>query len=71
MIAIELMRVGVMQAGPNANKVLNLGNPRLNFAEMARAMGVPAARVTSAAEFNDKFAEAMAQRGPRLIEVML
>jgi acetolactate synthase-1/2/3 large subunit len=70
-LQFELMRVGVMQAGPNANKVLNLGNPRLNFAEMARAMGVPAARVTSAAEFNDKFAEAMAQRGPQLIEVML
>jgi len=34
-------------------------------------MGVPATRATSAEEFHQQFADAMASKGPRLIEAMV
>ena len=47
----------------------DLKNP--DFAAYARAFGAWGARATTNAEFRDAFAEAAAQKGPALIEVML
>jgi acetolactate synthase-1/2/3 large subunit len=66
---IELARVGAQNPGPKALSMLDLHNPDLNFADMARGMGVDGSRATTAEEFNDQFADAMKRRGPRLIEV--
>ena len=68
---IELLRVGVPAAGPNAAAMFDIGNPELNWVQLAGGMGVEATRVTTLAEFGAAFAAAMATRGPRLIEVML
>ena len=38
---------------------------------MATGMGVQASRATTAQEFNEQFAEAMAQSGPRLIDAVV
>ncbi|HVP85263.1 MAG TPA: acetolactate synthase large subunit [Rhizomicrobium sp.] len=70
-LKIELMRVGAENAGPRALSMFDLGNPDLGWVDLARGMGVEATRATTAEEFSAQFADAMKQRGPRLIEVVL
>jgi acetolactate synthase-1/2/3 large subunit len=69
-LEVELARVGA-QPGPRARSNYFIGEPDLDFVEMARGLGVSAARATSADEFNDRFAAAMQTPGPHLIEVPL
>jgi acetolactate synthase-1/2/3 large subunit len=68
---IELSRVGVEQPGPTALSLLDLSNPDLEWADIARGMGMQAVKVETVAQLDQAFADAMAQKGPRLIEVML
>jgi acetolactate synthase-1/2/3 large subunit len=65
---IELMRTGA-PAGPGARALLDL--PGLDLATMARGMGVPASRVTTAEELADELRVAIAEPGPHLIEAMV
>jgi acetolactate synthase-1/2/3 large subunit len=51
--------------------MLDLSRPDLDFVALARGMGVPATRATTAEEFDLQLAEAMGQPGPRLIEAMV
>ncbi len=67
-LQIELMRTGAGKGGEKAQSMLDLGNPELNWVDLARGMGVEATRATNVAEFEAAFASAMGQRGPRLIE---
>ncbi len=67
-LQIELMRTGAGSGGEKAQSMLDLGNPELNWVDLARGMGVEATRATNVAEFEAAFAGAMGQRGPRLIE---
>jgi len=67
----ELMRMGAENPGPKALSMLSIGNPDLSWTELARGMGVAAVRVETIEAFARHFADAMAQRGPRLIEVAL
>jgi acetolactate synthase-1/2/3 large subunit len=69
-LEVELARVGA-QPGPQARRNYSIGDPDLDFVALARGLGVPAARVTTADEFNARFAAAMAEPGPKLIEVPL
>ena len=57
--------------GPSAASTLDIGSPDMDFVAMAQGMGVPASRATTAEEFNAQFAEAMAQKGPRLIDAIV
>ena len=68
---IELSRVGVEQPGPTALSLLDLSNPDLEWTDIARGMGMRARKVETVSELDEAFAEAMEQRGPCLIEVML
>ena len=68
---IELSRVGVEQPGPTALSLLDLSNPDLEWTDIARGMGMQARKVETVSELDEAFAEAMEQRGPCLIEVML
>lgn len=68
---IELARVGAGNGGPKALSMLDISRPDLNFVSLAQGMGVQAARVDTAEAFAAEFADAVAARGPRLIEVML
>jgi acetolactate synthase-1/2/3 large subunit len=69
-LEVELARVGA-QPGPQAQRNYPIGDPDLDFVALARGLGVPSARVTTADEFNARFAAAMAESGPSLIEVPL
>lgn len=68
---IELMRVGVKNAGPKALSMLDLTNPAINWKQLSEGMGVPAVRVETAEAFRTELARALASKGPHLIEAML
>lgn len=68
---IEMKRTGARGVGKSANDMLDLGRPDLDFVSLAKGMGVPATRATTAAEFDDQFRKAVAEIGPRLIEAVL
>ncbi|HUO03715.1 MAG TPA: acetolactate synthase large subunit [Candidatus Binataceae bacterium] len=68
---MELNRVGAAASGPKAREMLDLRRPDLDFLEIAKGMGVPATRATSAEEFCAQFARAIAEPGPSLIEAMV
>ena len=68
---IELMRVGVQNPGPKALSMLDLKNPPIQWTHLSEGMGVPAVRVDTAEGFHAALVEALAHKGPRLIEAML
>ena len=68
---IELARVGAGQPTPKTLSMFDLSRPDINWVEISEGMGVPATRATTAEEFHQQFAEAMAQKGPQLIEAMV
>ena len=68
---IEMQRVGVENPSDKAKSLLDLSNPTIDWVNIANGMGMPASRVKTVAEFDSAIAEAMAHRGPRLIEVIL
>ena len=47
------------------------GRPDLDFVALARAMGVPGARVETMEELNRRLAEGLATPGPYLVEAMV
>lgn len=57
--------------GPKAGSTLDIGTPDMDFAAMAQGMGVSASRATSAEEFNTQLENAMANRGPHLIDAII
>jgi acetolactate synthase I/II/III large subunit len=68
---IEMQRVGVENPSEKAKSLLDLSNPTIDWVNIANGMGMPASRVETVAEFDTAIADAMAQHGPRLIEVIL
>ena len=72
-LELEFTRTGARGGvpGPKAASMLNIGQPDMDFAAIARGMGVTASRATSAEEFNQQLGEAMAERGPRLIDALV
>jgi acetolactate synthase I/II/III large subunit len=67
----ELANVGAGNPGRKALDMLDLGHPDLDWVGLARAMGVPGARVETMEAFNDHFAKGLATPGPFLVEVVL
>lgn len=65
----ELAAMGVNAVGRNAQRMFDVERPSLDWVALARGHGVEARRIADMAGFNAAFAEAMAQPGPRLIEV--
>jgi acetolactate synthase-1/2/3 large subunit len=68
---IEMMRTGAGQAGPQAAKLLELGDPAIDWVSVAKGLGLPAVRCATGEEFEKAFAGAMAQRGPMFIEAVI
>jgi len=70
-LQIEFGRVGAHNPGPKAMSMLDLTRPELDWVAMAKGMGVPGRRVTTAEEFNRAFAESVVTPGPFLIEAVI
>jgi acetolactate synthase-1/2/3 large subunit len=51
--------------------MLDIGRPDLDWVALARGMGVPASRATTAEEFNKQLAAGLAAPGPYLVEAVL
>jgi acetolactate synthase-1/2/3 large subunit len=68
---MELGRVGAGAAGPKAKAMLDLHGPDLDFVSLARGMGVAATRATTAEDFNDQLARALATPGPSVVEAIV
>ncbi|HEX4719233.1 MAG TPA: acetolactate synthase large subunit, partial [Thermoleophilaceae bacterium] len=69
---IELQRVGAdAAAGPKARSQLDLAGPNLDFVRLAAGLGVPAGRVETAEDLLTELQRAVAEPGPRVIEVVV
>ena len=67
----EFDGVGAGEPGQRALDMLKIDRPTIDFVALAKGMGVPARAVATADDFNKALAEAIAEPGPRLIEVQL
>jgi acetolactate synthase-1/2/3 large subunit len=67
----EFSGVEAGEPGQRALDMLNIDRPALDWVALARGMGVEGRQVTTAEEFSAALADANAQRGPRLIEVLM
>ena len=68
---IEMTRTGAGAAGPQAAKLLGLGDPAIDWVSLARGLGLAAVRCETADDFEKAFAAAMNQRGPMFIEAAI
>lgn len=67
----EMSNVGVPDFGPEAQRLLDIDNPDIDWVSLAKGLGVPATRVETIAELDRDFRAGVADAGPRLIEVSL
>lgn len=72
-LELEFARTGARggKPGPKAASSLDISSPDMDFASMARGMGVQAVVATTAEEFSEALATAMAQNGPFLIDARI
>jgi len=68
---IEMMRTGAGEAGPSAKKLLDLGDPNIDFVAVAKGLGLPAVSCSTAEDFEKAMAGAMTQKGPMFIEARI
>jgi len=67
----ELASVGAQNPGRKALDMLSLGNPDLNWVQLAKGLGVEGRRATTIDELVSAFRAGLSAAGPFLIEVML
>src|SRR5438128_9854650 len=67
----EFDGVGAGEPGQRALDMLKIDNPTLDFVAMAKGMGVPGRAVDNADDLVKALAQAIAEPGPRLIEVQM
>ena len=68
---MELARVGASGEGPRAKAMLDLTNPDMDFAAIARGLGVTASVATTADELVTQLEAALATPGPSVVEAMV
>jgi acetolactate synthase-1/2/3 large subunit len=67
----EFDGVGAGEPGQRAMDMLKIDGPTIDFVSLAKGMGVPARSVDNVDDFVKALAEAMPEKGPRLIEVVM
>ena len=70
-LEMEYHRVGVGAPSPRAKSLFDLSRPDLDWVQLARGMGVDAARATTADEFSRALAQGLNEQGPYLVEAVL
>uniref|UniRef100_B0T0Q1 Thiamine pyrophosphate protein domain protein TPP-binding n=1 Tax=Caulobacter sp. (strain K31) TaxID=366602 RepID=B0T0Q1_CAUSK len=68
---IEMYRMSGGPAGPTAQRLLDLGAPRIDWLNLARSLGMASVRADSAEAFDVAFETAMSRPGPTFIEAAL
>ena len=64
-------QTGAGQAGERAARMLDLSGPTPDFTQLSAGLGVPASRVTTAAELDRALRQAYSEPGPHLIEAIV
>lgn len=67
----EMSKVGAQTPGRNAQRMLQLDQPELDWTKLAGGLGVESSRVTTVPEFSRALDAALGRRGPDLIEAMV
>ena len=67
----EMRNVGVSPAGPKAEALTSIGNPRIDWVSLARSFGAEAFRAATADELSRHIDAGLALQGPVVIEVAL
>ena len=67
----EMRNVGVNTFGRNAEMMLSLDQPALDWVSLARGMGVPGTRAMTGEELAAQLGRALATPGPALIEAVI
>lgn len=67
----ELANVGAGAPGVNATRMLDLGNPDIDWVKLAAGMGVEGVRVATPKAFGAALRAALSQEGPFLIEAVI
>jgi acetolactate synthase-1/2/3 large subunit len=67
----EMKNVGVPVHGGNAERMMRIDDPGVNWVSLAAGMGVEGARAETCAQFSDLLARAFRRAGPFLIEAMI
>jgi acetolactate synthase-1/2/3 large subunit len=67
----QLADVGAANPGARARDMLTLDRPAIDFAMMAKSMGVPGGQAHDLEELTTQLTYAMSQRGPYLIDVVM
>ncbi|AKQ54879.1 acetolactate synthase large subunit [Bordetella hinzii] len=67
----EMRNVGVQEPGRNAQRMLDLVDPSLDWVSLARGMGVEAVRVDSVEGFTQALQAGLKHKGPFLIEAAI
>ncbi|MBZ9937758.1 acetolactate synthase large subunit [Mesorhizobium sp. BR1-1-16] len=70
-LRLEMGNVGVTGFGHNADRMLRLDEPALDWVSLARGMGVEAARADTCERFADLYRSAVGTKGPFLIEAVI
>jgi acetolactate synthase I/II/III large subunit len=70
-LGIELKRSGVNEFGKQAQSLIGLNNPVLDWVQLANGMGVPAVRVERAEYLVKELERVLSENGPRLIEAII
>ena len=70
-LEIERKALCAKESGPQSDPMLSIGNPELNFVDLAKGMGVPAKRVNSSESFVKELQRGIDEPGPYLIEAMI
>lgn len=67
-LRLELLSLGAGPGGRRVAELLDLSRPELDFVHLARGMGVPAERATTAEQFDQLLGRALAEPGPHLVD---
>ncbi|EUB99692.1 Benzoylformate decarboxylase [Rhizobium sp. CF080] len=67
----EMVGVGVNSYGHNAQRMLDLDAPKLDWCSLAKGLGVESGRATTVEEFVKLYTAALGRKGPFLIEAMI
>jgi acetolactate synthase-1/2/3 large subunit len=70
-LGIEMARAGVKAPGAQAERLIGLRDPSVDWVSLAKGFGVPALRVETAEDLERAMKRTLAEDGPHLIEAVL
>jgi acetolactate synthase I/II/III large subunit len=70
-LGIEMARAGVRTLGPQAERLIRLSDPAIDWVHLATGMGVPGVRVDTAGDLAREVERALTIAGPHVIEALV